>query len=272
MIVGELINSTRKSILPLLETRDEDAIANLARRQADAGAHLVDVNCAALMTGEPEGLSWAVRTIQDRVDVRLSLDSPNPAALRHGLEAHRGTALLNSISMERERWEHLLPLVREFRPAVIALCMDDGGIPRGVEDRLSVAGRLVEGLTGAGIPPGDIYLDPLLLPISTDSTAGATFLAAVDGLRARFPDVHLICGLSNVSFGLPLRPLINQVFLVLALARGIDAFILDPLDQRLMADLAAAQTLLGRDEFCRHYIRAVRSGRLDFLKPGSDRR
>ena len=271
-IIGELINSTRKSILPLLETRDEVAIVSLARKQLDAGAHLIDVNCAALMSAEAGCLEWAVRTIQDALNARISLDSPNTEALRRGLEAHRGKALLNSISMEHERWNALLPLVREFRPAVIALCMDEGGIPAGVEGRLAAAGRLVDGLTEAGVPPDDIYLDPLLLPVATNSTAGATFLAAVGQLRVRFPGVHLICGLSNVSFGLPLRSLINQVFLVLALARGVDAFILDPLDRRLMADLVAAQMLLGRDEFCQHYIRAVRSGRLDFLRPGSGRR
>jgi 5-methyltetrahydrofolate--homocysteine methyltransferase len=174
--------------------------------------------------------------------------------------------------MERERWEHLLPLVREFHPAVIALCMDEGGIPTTVEGRLAVAGRLVDGLTEAGVAPGDIYLDPLLLPVATDTAAGAVFLTAVGRLRERYPEVHLICGLSNVSFGLPLRLQINQVFLVLALARGMDAFILDPLDRRLMANLITATLLLDRDEFCQNYIRAVRSGRLDFLKPAAGRR
>ena len=269
LIIGELINSTRKQIQPLLEARDAEAIIGLARRQVEAGAHLVDVNCATLMEDEVECMAWAVRTIQDALDVRISIDSPNPKALRRGLEVHRGKAFLDSINLEHDRWTELLPLVQEFRPEVVALCMDDQGIPDSALGRIEFATRLVDGLTAAGVPPQDIYVDPLLFPIATDSHCVTMFLEAVDLIKARFPDVHTICGLSNVSFGLPYRAQINQIFLALCLAHGIDALILDPLDRRLMASLATAQMLLGRDEFCRGYLTAVRAGRLEFLKSGS---
>lgn len=269
LLIGELINSTRRQIQPLLEARDAMAIIDLARRQIEAGAHLVDVNCATLMEDEVECMGWAVRTIQGALDVRISIDSPNPKALRRGLEVHRGQALLDSINLEHERWTELLPLIREFRPKVVALCMDDQGIPGSAQERLGFAARLVEGLTGAGVPPQDIYVDPLVFPIATDSQCVTNFLEAVDLIKARFPEVHLICGLSNVSFGLPLRAQINQVFLTLCLAHGMDAFLLDPLDRRLMANLATAQMLLGQDAFCRGYLTAVRAGRLAFLRSGS---
>lgn len=266
MIVGELINSTRKPIQPLLEARDAAAIIALARRQVEAGADLVDVNCATLMEDEVPCLEWAIRTIQDALDVRISVDSPNPDALRRGLEVHRGRALLDSVNLEHERWTGLLPVIQEFRPEVIALCMDDQGIPAAAEGKLALATALVEGLTGAGIPPQDIYVDPLLFPIATDSTCVAEFLRALDLIRDRFPEIHTICGLSNVSFGLPHRTQINQVFLVLCLAHGMDAFLLDPLDRRLMANLTTARMLLGQDPFCQQYLGAVRSGKMAFLK------
>lgn len=272
LIVGELINSTRKRIHPLLQARQGPAIVDLARRQVEAGAHLVDVNCATLMDDETECLGWAIRTIQDALDVRISIDSPNPRALRRGLETHRGKALLNSITLERERWANLLPMVQEHRPGAVALCLDDEGIPATAEGRLALAGRLVEGLTRAGLPSADIYLDPLLLPVATNSRAAAEFLEAIDLIKKHFPDVHVVCGLSNVSFGLPLRPQVNQTFLVLCMAHGMDACILDPLDRRLMASVTTARMLLGHDDDCQGYIGAVRAGKFDFMEPGPQRR
>lgn len=266
LIVGELINSTRRQIQPLLEARDGAAIVDLARRQIEAGAHLVDVNCATLMEGEVECLAWAIQTIQDACDARISVDSPNPLALRRGLEVVRDKAMLDSINLEHERWSGFLPVVREFRPEVVALCMDDNGIPTTAAGKLALATTLVEGLTAAGIPPQDIYVDPLIFPIATDSGCVSVFLEALGLIKKRFPEVRTICGLSNVSFGLPLRAQINQVFLVLCLAHGMDAFILDPLDRRMMANMATAQMLLGQDEFCRQYLGAVRAGKFDFLK------
>jgi 5-methyltetrahydrofolate--homocysteine methyltransferase len=239
---------------------------DLARRQVAAGAHLVDVNCATLMEDEVACMEWAVRTIQDALDVRLSIDSPNPAALRRGLEVHRGRALLDSINLEHDRWQGLLPVIKEFRPEVVALCMDDAGIPATAQGRVELASRLVDGLTDAGVPPTDILVDPLVFPVATDSRCVAVFLEAVDLIKARYPGIRTICGLSNVSFGLPYRAQINQVFLVLCLAHGMDAFILDPLDRRLMAHLATAEMLLGHDDFCRRYLTAVRTGAFDFLK------
>ncbi len=269
LIVGELINSTRSHIKPLLESREAGAIVDLARRQVAAGADLVDVNCATLLDGEADALTWAIHTIQEALDVRISIDSPNPQVLQRGLEVHRGKALLNSINLEEKRWTALLPLVREFRPAVIALCMDDAGIPATAEGKLALAVLFVDGLTQAGVAPDDIYVDPLSLPVATDSSSVPLFFETLDLISRRLPGIHTICGLSNVSFGLPFRAQINQAFLVLCLAHGMDAFILDPLDGRLMANLTTAQMLLGQDDFCQRYLSAVRGGRLDFLKPSS---
>lgn len=269
LIVGELINSTRKRIQPLLEARDGAAIVDLARRQVEAGAHSVAVNCATLMEDEAACMEWAIRVIQDALDVRITIDSSNPIALQRGLEVHRGRAILDSINLERTRWSSLLPAIGEFKPEVVALPMDDGGIPGTAEGRLELVSRLVDGLTGAGVEPQEIHVDPLVFPVATDSACAALFLETLGLVKGRFPDVRTICGLSNVSFGLPHRAQINQVFLVLCMARGIDGFILDPLDGRLMANLATAEMLLGQDEFCQRYIRAVRAGKMEPHKAGA---
>jgi 5-methyltetrahydrofolate--homocysteine methyltransferase len=268
VLIGELINSTRKQVEPILRSRDQAALVDLARRQVEAGTPILDVNCATLVEEEGACMEWAVRTLQGALpEVRISLDSPNPEAIRRGLEVHRGRAVVNAINLERDRWRSLLPLVREYRAEVVATCIDDAGVAKTAEQKFELAFRLVEGLVEAGIPPEDIYVDPLLLPVATDLNAGREFLRAVDLIRARFPQVHLICGLSNVSFGLPHRALLNQVFFVLCLAHGMDAFILNPLDRRLMAHLLAAQALLGQDPYCRRYLAAAREGRLDFPPP-----
>ncbi|MDR5708927.1 MAG: dihydropteroate synthase [Armatimonadota bacterium] len=267
VLIGELINATRKQVEPILRSRDQAALVELARRQVEAGTPILDVNCATLLEDEARCMEWAVRTIQGALEVRISLDSPNPEAIRRGLEVHRGRAVVNAINLERDRWHSLLPLLQEYRPEVVATCIDDAGVPRTAERKFEIAVRLVEGLLEAGVAAEDIYVDPLLLPVATDPNAGREFLRAVDLIRDRFPQVHLICGLSNVSFGLPHRALLNQVFFVLCLAHGMDAFILNPLDRRLMAHLLAAHALLGQDPYCRRYLAAAREGRLDLLRP-----
>ncbi len=269
LVVGELINSTRKRIQPLLEARDGAALVDLARRQIEAGADSVAVNCATLMEDETACLQWAIRTIQDALEVRITIDSSNPAALQRGLEVHRGRAILDSINLESPRWSGLHPAIVEFKPEVVALPMDDQGIPPTAEGRLELVSRLVDGLTAAGVEPHEIYVDPLVFPVATDSSHAELFLETLGMVRSRFPSVRTICGLSNVSFGLPHRALINQTFLVLCMARGIDGFILDPLDRRLMANLVAAEMLLGRDEFCQRYIRAARAGKMEFRESGT---
>jgi 5-methyltetrahydrofolate--homocysteine methyltransferase len=141
--------------------------------------------------------------------------------------------------------------------------MGDEGLPNSVNERYENGSRLVEGLTSAGIPPSDIYLDPLVRPVSTDSQAGVVLLETIRRFRETWPEVHIVCGLSNISYGMPVRRLINQSFLVLALQAGLDAAILDPMDQQLMGLLYATRFLLGKDEYGVDYLKAFRSGRFE---------
>jgi len=261
-IIGERINSTRKSIARAIEGGDAALIQNDARLQHEAGATFIDVNAGVFMEKEVEYLPWLVRTVQAAVDAPLSLDTPNPKALKAALKVHRGTALINSITLEEQRIEEMLPLAREYSAKVIALAVDSVGMPTVAEKKCEVALRFVETLRASGIKDEDIYLDPIVQPVCTDSRAGLETLAAMRRLHGLLPDVHILCGLRNISFHLPQRRLLDVTFLVMAMAAGADTVILDPCDTVVMASVTATKLLLGRDEYCLRYINAFREGQL----------
>ena len=174
--------------------------------------------------------------------------------------AHNGQPLVNSITGEEERYKAMLPLVLKYSAKVVALCMDDQGIPQTAEDRLRVARQLVKKLTESGVAAGDIYLDLLVQPLATSDRAGLEVLDTIRLVKQEYPEIHLISGLSNVSYGLPNRRVLNRIFMVQTLTVGMDAYILDPLDKTLMGSLYAAQALLARDRFCANYLAAHRKG------------
>jgi 5-methyltetrahydrofolate--homocysteine methyltransferase len=265
-IIGEKINGTRKLVGQAIARRDADYIQILARKQAEAGSHWLDVNAGTPPDREPDDLVWLVHTVQTAVDTRLCLDSANPDALRIALQAVRKTPMINSISGEPDRLTGVLPIVAEFGCEVIALAMDDQGIPASVDTRLAVVRRLLQATRAAGVPDDKVYVDPLVMTIATDVQCGNVALGTMRAVRAEFPQVHLSTGLSNVSFGLPVRSLINRTFLTLALAAGMDTAICDPLDREFKAALLATELLLGRDKHCLGYTRAFRAGLLEPAK------
>ncbi len=261
LIVGELINTSRKAIKEAVEKRDAGYIMSIARQQAEAGAHYIDVNCGTMVHNEPETMEWLVNLVKEAVDLPLCIDSPNPQALEAGLAlAGGGQPMVNSITAEKERFNSVLPLVQKYGAKVVALCMDDSGMPDTAEQRVAIVRKLVAGLTGAGIREDDIYIDPLVKPISTGDGAGVEVLETISFIRREYPGIHTICGLSNVSYGLPNRRVLNQVFMIQTMTAGMDAYILDPLDRTMMGFVYASQALLGKDPFCSQYLKAHRSG------------
>lgn len=263
IIIGERINTSRNGIAPFVEGRDAKAIVDIARSQWEAGAAFIDVNCGTLLDDEPAGLEWMVKTIQAEMNCLLSLDSPSSAALEKALAVHQGKPLINSISMEKDRLESVLPLIKGRPCSVIALAMDDSGIPETAEERFDIAARLIDTLTGSGLALGDIFIDPLVRPISTGEQNGRIVLDTIRRIHQEYPGIHTVMGLSNISFGLPGRRLLNRAFLLLAMEAGLDAAILDPIDRQMTSLLKAAEALLGRDEYCKQYITAFRSGKLE---------
>jgi cobalamin-dependent methionine synthase I len=260
IIVGEKINSSRKSIAKALEQRDAEFIGVVAHEQARAGAHYIDVNAGTYLDEEVDYLCWLVEAVQSAVDLPLCLDSPNPKALSEAIKRHKGEPMINSISLEKERFPSLLSVVTSQPCKVVALCMAQTSMPRTVEERVSVGSELIGKLTDEGIPIANIYVDPLVQPVSVDIAMGLAALGAVQKIMDDFPGVNTICGLSNISFGLPERRLINKNFLALGMAYGLSAAILDPTDKNLMATLLALEMLLGRDEYCQNFINAYQEG------------
>ncbi len=273
LIVGERINTSRKvKGEPVIEqavaSRDASFIIKLAKDQVDAGATYVDLNCGTLHSGEPEALEWLVKTVQEAVDAPLTFDSPNPVAIERAISAYdtsKGQPMINSITAEAERYDTILPLVLEHKTKVIALAMDDSGIQSEAEKRLSVARELINKLTGAGVPLEDIYVDPLTFPIGTGSEVGLAMLDIIEQIMCEFPRVHTIAGISNISHGMPGRKFLNQTMTLLAMDRGLDAGIIDPMDRYLMALIAAGEAILGRDDFSMNYIMMSRAGKFEGL-------
>jgi len=243
-----------------IEQRDAAVIRDLAIKQAEAGAAWLDVNAGTRSSAEPDDLVWLIETIQPVVEIPLCLDSANPVAVAAGVQAAARTPMINSISGEPQRMEGILPLVAEHGCSVIALAMDSAGIPGTSAGRLEVARRVMTAARARGVPDDHVYLDPLAMTLATNTDGARITLETIRAMRQEFPDAHLTMGLSNISFGLPARSHINRAFLTLALAEGLDAAILDPLDREMMAALVAAELVLGRDHHCLNYTRAYRAG------------
>lgn len=263
IIIGEKINSTRKSIHRALADKDRDAIAAEAIRQAEAGADYLDVNCGTLNTAEePEALQWMVRTVQEATGLPLCIDSPNPEALAAGLAVHSGEAMINSISGEKDRFEKVLALAKKHDARLVALCLDDNGIPTDKEKAIFVGEKLITAIVDGGIPEEKIYLDPLVRTLATDANAVLDALGIITALGNRFENLHFVSGLSNVSYGLPERRHLNRAYVVMSIAAGLDAVIMDPLDKTMNALILASEALVSKDRFCMKYIRANNEGRL----------
>jgi len=259
-IIGEKINGTRKRVAQAIAERDAAFIADLAKRQTEAGAHWLDVNAGTMPAQEPDDLLWLVEVIQGVVDTPLCLDSANPKALRVAIEAVHHPPMINSISGERERLENILPIVVAHGCRVIALALDGKKIPETSGQRMAVIHRIMAATRAAGIPDERVYVDPLALTLATNTQSALIALETMRAVRAEYPDVHLTTRFHNISFGLPARSYINRYFLALAMAAGLDCAILDPLDREIQAAILTTRLLLGRDLRCLDFIRAARRG------------
>jgi len=262
IIVGEKINTSRGSVEDAVRNRDAAFIARMAREQAEAGADYIDINAGTFVDQEVDCLCWLTETVQQEVDLPLSLDSPNPVALSEAMRLHKGEPLINSISLEEDRFDSLMPVITRQPCSVVALCMARTSMPVTTEERVEVGSELVSKLVAEGLPLAKIYVDPLIQPVSVDTNMGLAALGAIRRIMDDHPGVNTICGLSNISFGLPERRLINRNFMALCIAYGLSAVIMDPTDRQLMATLLTAEMLLGKDEYCGNFIDAYQSGRI----------
>ena len=259
IIIGEKLNSSIPSTLQGLNEKNEDFITDLARRQGEAGARYLDLN-TGMCGDEKEMLVWAAGlALKAAPGCALMADSTSPGALRYLFEnVELENAAINSVTLEEDRLSGVLPLVREFKTAIVGMPIDGDGIPKTAERRVENARKLIAILRENGSADQDIYIDIVVEAAATGWDAPQTALEAAQALRGEFPDVHLLVGLSNVSFGLPRRGVINETFLACAMARGVDAAIMDITNPSMKLHLRAAEMLFGQDEYCMEYLNAYR--------------
>jgi len=259
VLIGERINPTgRKDLQRALEAGNFDIVRSDAVTQADAGATILDVNAGLAGGDEPALLKEAVAAVMGICELPLCIDTADPAALAAALEIYEGKALINSVNGETRSLEQMLPLVKEHGAAVIGLCMDNEGIPPTPEKRLAVADKIIERAGKMGIGPEDIVIDPLVLTIGADSTAGRITLETVGLIVEKF-GVNITMGASNVSFGLPDRTMINAAFLAMAIHAGLTCPITNPLEPELVTAVLAADLAMGKDEWGMRWIEAYRA-------------
>ena len=259
IIIGEKINATRKGIARALAERDAEHIIATATEQVEAGAQYLDVNGGDPRRGaEAENMAWLIDLVQANTGAAVAVDTADAAAMRVGMSMAKQKPILNSISLEGERLESMLPIVGEYDCMVVALLMSDEGAPCVVEDRLARAEALIGKLTGAGKALDEIIIDPCFLPVSTDAGSGRHVIDAISAIRAKWPEVHIGGGCSNISFGLPKRKLVNFALLSQAIYAGMDVGLVDPCIPGMIETIMAAEVVAGRDEFCMNYVTAMR--------------
>jgi 5-methyltetrahydrofolate--homocysteine methyltransferase len=259
VIIGERINPTgRKKLAAEMAAGDFSRVRADAIAQVEAGAHVIDVNAGIPLADEPGILAEAIRIVQSVTDAPISIDSSIVAALEAGLKAVKGKPLVNSVTGEEERLESVLPMVAQYKAAVIAISNDETGISYDPRERFLVAKRIVERAEKFGIPREDVIIDPLAMPAGAVQGAGATLFELVRMIREEL-GCNTTCGASNISFGLPGRPALNGAFLSMAIAAGMTCAITNPIEHEIKRSIMAADLLMGRDDNCMAWIAACRA-------------
>jgi 5-methyltetrahydrofolate corrinoid/iron sulfur protein methyltransferase len=268
IIIGENINATIPRIKDLIVNHDETALTDLAMRQEKAGADIIDLNVATgTGTAEDEvrDMQWLVERVMDKVKCRICVDSADTAVLRAGIQTGGDrVGLVNSVKATDRNIAEVLPMVSGFGLPVIALAMDEGGIPADAATRLRACEKVIRGAEAHKVPVENIFFDPLVMPVSTDIRQGVTTLETLQGIKKEFPQANTVLAASNVSFGLQKRTLINQALIHMAQYFSVDALLVNPLNEEFMLSVKAGEMVMGRDRHCRKYSRAVR--RMDELR------
>ena len=261
VIIGERINPTnRKLLAEEMKAGNLERVEKDAMSQINAGAQILDVNAGVPLADEPKILADSIKLIQSISDVPLCIDSSIVEALKCGLEAYQGKALLNSVTGEEERLETVLPLVKQFGCAVIGISNDDSGISEDINVRFEVAKKIVERAMDYGIPKEDILIDPLVMPIGAINDAGKQVIELIKKLQNEL-QVNTTCGASNLSFGLPNRHGLNTAFIAMAIANGMPCAITNPLEKEIMQSIRGANVVMGHDPECSDWIMNYREHR-----------
>ncbi|MDR1179788.1 MAG: methyltetrahydrofolate cobalamin methyltransferase [Spirochaetales bacterium] len=260
IIIGEKINGSIPSTAKAIANRDAAFISNLAVRQTEAGADYLDVAAGASPELERETLAWLINVVQDAVDTPLCIDSSDCNVILDMIPLVKKPGLLNSVSEEHGKCEILLPRVADSEWKIVALTCDNNGISLDPRVKFDIAVTIIEKARGYGIAVDRIFIDPLVTALSAKGESLLSFNETLVSIKNKYPEVHITSGLSNISFGMPYRKAINQQFLTLAMAAGMDSAIMDPTSDDMRTTLYAVEALLGRDRNCRKYLSAFRKG------------
>ena len=258
-IIGELINGMYKNVARAIVQKDKKTICDLAIKQVDAGAQALDVNIGPVSKDPVSDIQWLVETIQGAVDISLCLDSTKPKVIEAGLKLVRQKSVINSTTADPEKLEILLPMAVQYKTHLIGLALDKKGVPQNKDQRLELAAFIAANAQDAGFPIEDLFLDPIAMPINVAQAQQRQILESIKEFKLLSdPAPKTVIGLSNVSQGAVKRSIINRVFLAMAIEEGLDAAILDPLDNDLMDELITAELILNKHIYCDSYLQAYK--------------
>ena len=264
IIIAEKLNGSIPSCAKAIAARDEQYIKDMAKRQADAGASFLDC-CASVNEGELETIKWMIDTIQSVTDCPISVDSPDVHVVADAMQFCKKPGLFNSVSGEGDKIDVAFPILAKPENSkweVMALLCDDTGIPKSAAKRIEVFDKTMARAKEFGIAENRIHIDPLVeMLCTTDDGEGISMvLEVMNHIKSTHPNVHISGAISNISFNLPARKLVNQAFAVMAINAGMDSSVMDPLSQDLRGVIFAAEAMIGLDDFCAEYTAAYREG------------
>lgn len=259
IVIGEKLNGSIPSCAKAIAAKDEEYIRTIAKQQAEAGASFIDV-CASVKENELETLKWMLDLVQEVTDVPIAVDSPDAQVCVDALPYCKNPGLLNSVSGEGNKIDLVFPIIADTKWQVMALLCDDTGIPRTAAKRIEVFEKIMARAKEYNIDPSRIHIDPLVEMLCTSEEGIAMVVEVMTYIKKNYPTVHISGAVSNISFNLPVRRLVNQAFVVLAINAGMDSAVLDPLNSDLMGMVFATEALLGYDDYCMEYITAYREG------------
>lgn len=260
IIIGEKINGSIPVVGKAIEEKDEDFIRNRVKIQADANATYIDVCASVKEDIEVETLKWLIDLVQEVTDTSICVDSPSPHSCVEALKFCNKPGLVNSVSLEGNKIDVIFPVIANTEWECVALLCDDNGIPDSVERRMEVFHKIMEKAKEYNIKPSRLHIDSLVVTLATDEEALTMFVECCRQIKAEYPTIHITSGLSNISFGLPIRKNINQAFMVLSINAGMDSAIVDPTNKDMLGIIYATDALLENDEYCLEYISAYREG------------
>ena len=267
IIIGEKINGSIPAVAKAIAERDADFIKARAISQEEAGATFIDCCASVPEEVEVETLKWMIDCIQEVSDLPIAVDSPSANVLAEAYKFCKKPGLINSVSGEGDKIDKIFPILAENKGwQVIALLSDDTGIPKNAADRLRVFDKIMAKAKEYGIAPSRIHIDPLVEMLCTSENGIATNIEVITTVREQYPSIHITAAVSNISFNLPVRKMINLGFTVLAMNAGLDSAILDPTNRDMMGVIFATEALLGLDDYCMEYIGAYREGLFGTIK------